>query len=702
MSQYNLNTNEIGKMKGVKFAHINCRSSFKKISELEILFCDFDFLLCSETWLDSRYGNDLIHLNGKTCYRADRHYIDGTGYKKGGGVAIYVGNKWSSFVTIDCANTFSTPELEIVTVQIDKPGNKQMIISCIYRPPKAQHDRTVNALTSYLDRISMLGKEIWIGGDFNWDWNRCNHEQLQQIKNLLREYNLHQLINGITRPLSTHGTCIDWLITNCNIVSTSGVAHDLISDHLPVFAIKKKSRNKHIKTRVLSRSYKKFNKDRFNELLQNSSWDNFLEITDPNELWEIMSTNITAILSIMCPLRYKNVFVSKPEWLTDELLTLMKDRNHYVKLAKERGAVIYSKLSRFLRNKCNKLVNNAKGDFIRNKLNENKKDPKRFWYQINSLLSGGNTLTNCYQLLDPETGDLCQAGTESELIHTHYATVGSNILLNHQGTEPWDYDTIRVRNNNGIYFDEIDQFEVEQVIQNIEVGKSSGIENISSNVLKIAFTLLLPKLTYMFNCSIRIGKFPVAWAHGTITLIPKCGNSKLVGNWRPITLVPLPGKLMEHLIHTGLFEIILNANVLSDNQYGFIPGRSTAQAVYKLYKDLSIAINNGNLSALLYVDISKAFDSIHYGRLLNKLSMLGLNSIAIDWLDSYLTHTQTTMFNGKMSSSRGISSGVPQALFWALYYLRSILTTLMMLYNAVKYFYMRMTVYYIPAIEGKW
>ena len=154
--------------------------------------------------------------------------------------------------------------------------------------------------------------------------------------------------------------------------------------------------------------------------------------------------------------------------------------------------------------------------------------------------------------------------------------MGSNILLNHQGIEPWDYDTIRVRNNNGIYFDEIDQFEVEQVIKNIEVGKSSGIENISSNVLKIAFTLLLPKLTYMFNCSIRIGKFPVAWAHGTITPIPKCGNSKLVGNWRPITLVPLPGKLMEHLIHTRLFEIILNANVLSDNQYGFIPGRSTA------------------------------------------------------------------------------------------------------------------------------
>ena len=88
--------------------------------------------------------------------------------------------------------------------------------------------------------------------------------------------------------------------------------------------------------------------------MNNSSWDNYLEITDPDELWDIMLTNISEILSVMCPLKYRNVFVNKPEWLTEEILGCMRQRNYYVKLSKERDALLYLKLSRFLRNKCNK------------------------------------------------------------------------------------------------------------------------------------------------------------------------------------------------------------------------------------------------------------------------------------------------------------------------------------------------------------
>ena len=81
---------------------------------------------------------------------------------------------------------------------------------------------------------------------------------------------------------------------------------------------------------------------------------------------------------------------------------------------------------------------------------------------------------------------------------------------------------------------------------------------------------------------------------------------------------------MERLIHKCLSDIINTAGILSDNQYGFIPGRSTSQAVFKLFKDLSTAMNMGNLSGALFIDLSKAFDSIHHARRLNKLSMMGL------------------------------------------------------------------------------
>ena len=268
--------------------------------------------------------------------------------------------------------------------------------------------------------------------------NRRNYEQLQNIKNLLRRHNLQQLIKGITRPLCTGSSCIDCLITNSKFVLTSGISKDLISDHLPIFAVRKKDRNRHIKTRVLTRTNKKLDKDIFNNMLDNCLWENFLEIKNPDTLWDIMLTNITDILSVMCPLKYRNVFVSKPEWITDDLLALMNQRNCYVKLAKEPGAEVYYKLARFLRNKCNKLVNCVEGDFIRNKLTENKKHPKRFWRQINALISPSTGYQTDQYLIDPETGKDCPPGSESDVINRYYASVGMKILANHQGNEPWD------------------------------------------------------------------------------------------------------------------------------------------------------------------------------------------------------------------------------------------------------------------------
>ena len=237
MSQFNYNITCIGKLKGVTFAHLNCRSILKELPEINIFFNDMDFLMCSETWLDERYSNDMIKLNGKTCFRLDREHINDNCNKIGGGVAIYVGNSRKMFVTID--NTFSYADLEIITLQIDKPAHRKMTISCVYRPPKSNQDSTYRLLSSVLDRLNTSNNEIWIGGDFNLDWNRRNHDQLKKIKNLLRTYNLHQLIKGVMRPLCMGGTCIDWLVTNSNFVASSGITNDLISDHLTIFAVKK-------------------------------------------------------------------------------------------------------------------------------------------------------------------------------------------------------------------------------------------------------------------------------------------------------------------------------------------------------------------------------------------------------------------------------------------------------------------------------
>ena len=195
MANYIPKITDLNSYKGMKFAHINCRSIFKKLTEIDVLFREFDILLCSETWLDSRYNNNLVSLSGKTCYRADRNYL-GNSNKTGGGVAIYVTNDWANYVTIDHVNTFSDPDLEMISLLINRPNHKKMSISCIYRPPKSNPERSIAKISTTLMNLTSIEREVWIGGDFNWDWNKRNHNHIQSVKRLLTRHNLHQLIKG--------------------------------------------------------------------------------------------------------------------------------------------------------------------------------------------------------------------------------------------------------------------------------------------------------------------------------------------------------------------------------------------------------------------------------------------------------------------------------------------------------------------------
>ena len=381
----------------------------------------------------------MVYLSGKTVFRKDRNYGQ-ISLKKGGGVCIYVDNKWSNFATLNNEYSYSDPDLEILTLNIDKPGCKKMTVSCAYRPPKSNLQNTVDKLVNIFRSSKASNREFWIGGDLNLDWNKRNHVQLQSIKSSLRECGLKQLISGVTRPLCTGGTCIDWLITNSKFVSDFGVANDLISDHLPVYVVKKKIRNHHETTRKLTRTYKKFDPKAFETLLKNSTWDPYDACEDPDECWEIIEEKISQILSIMCPLKLKRVFTARPEWLTSELLEFMNERNRYTALSKRTGAVLYFKISRYLRNQCNSMINKAKGEYIKGKLAENVRDPKRFWRDINCIISPKQTSTEHERLLDPVSNCLVDHGIESDLINSYYANIGSNILRESCSGRSWDYD----------------------------------------------------------------------------------------------------------------------------------------------------------------------------------------------------------------------------------------------------------------------
>ena len=114
---------------------------------------------------------------------------------------------------------------------------------------------------------------------------------------------------------------------------------------------------------------------------------------------------------------------------------------------------------------------------------------------------------------------------------------------------------------------------------NLSTHKSSSVKNVSSRVLKDAFQALSDKVTYMFNVALSTGNFPRLWKRAKVVPLPKEGDRRDVNNLRPVSLLPLPGKLLEKVIHTRISQHLGQYNLLSENQGGFRENNSTINII---------------------------------------------------------------------------------------------------------------------------
>ena len=306
--------------------HLNIRSLYKKLDQITYLYSNADFLCCSETWLTDKYDNGIVSISGMSLYRNDRcnaaEYDIRMGYvpKRGGGVAIYVSDKWSAYTLICAENTIITKDVESICMSVKKPNNRYMTVLCLYRPPKGSVDRLLEFLYAFVASQMVLDTEIWILGDFNINFTVRNNPDLMKINKFLRENNLKQLIQSATRLTNTGGSCIDWVVTSSPYVSNSGILDDLLSDHFPVYAVRKKHRETNPKVKKKVRVYKNFDSDIFGNLIEDRvNWDAYYAEEDPNSLWDSIHQCIIGILEVMCP--YKNIFVRKERtpWFTHEI-----------------------------------------------------------------------------------------------------------------------------------------------------------------------------------------------------------------------------------------------------------------------------------------------------------------------------------------------------------------------------------------------
>ena len=231
----------------------------------------------------------------------------------------------------------------------------------------------------------------------------------------------------------------------------------------------------------------------------------------------------------------------------------------------------------------------------------------------------------------------------------HAVTTSNNYLLQHNKPET----TFNFVSVNKVY--------IHNVINKLKNKSSYRYDTISNKHIKYLRNILSRPLTLLINQCIHTGIYPEQFKLFRVKPLHKRGDKTQCGNYRPIALLPSLSNIFERVMFDQLFAYLLNNNLPYINQFGFRPAHSTELAALRLVDHLIAQMDMYNVPTNIYIDRSKAFDTLDHSILLSKLKCYGVTGCSYDLLSSYLTdRSQYVEFSGHKSDTLSISTGVPQ------------------------------------------
>jgi hypothetical protein len=344
---------------------------------------------------------------------------------------------------------------------------------------------------------------------------------------------------------------------------------------------------------------------------------------------------------------------NKPIWMNREgLKKVRKKHNSWHRYLNTKDGEAYLEYIRHrneARSFTRKLVKNFESEIAKNiKLN-----PKRFWKYVNSKTK---TKIGIESLKDENGRDIQGDKEKAELLNSFFISVFTREDIDNP---PHVFPLNKL--GNIFEINEITKEIIDKKISKLKITKSPGPDNCHPKIIKELKLELLTPLFIIFNKSIETGCVPNDWKLGNITALHKKGSRALPQNYRPVSLTSILGKMLESCIKDQMLNFIKENNIFTDDQHGFLPHRSCITQLLIVMEEWSNWIDEGSMFDTIYLDFSKAFDSVPHQRLLLKLKTLGMGETLINWVRSFISNRkQRVMLNGKFSKWESVTSGVPQ------------------------------------------
>ncbi|NRB82034.1 MAG: reverse transcriptase family protein, partial [Saccharospirillaceae bacterium] len=345
----------------------------------------------------------------------------------------------------------------------------------------------------------------------------------------------------------------------------------------------------------------------------------------------------------------------RKDWITIGIASSCKNKNIlYRKWCQNKTKKAWNDYIIYKR-ELDKQISKAKYDFYDREFNKCKSDLKKTWQSINNIL--GRNVKN--KLLTFPGHDA------SHNFNKYFTNVAQNLLNEQYNNEKLDKSTdFRkfLKQNDITQEDDEEPFSVSDLknfINNLNNNKSSYFR---PKILKLVTKILCPVLIKLFTSCYKDGYFPNELKIAKVIPIYKNrGDIKELSNYRPISMLPTFSKLFEKLIHKHLLTYFNQNNIISSSQYGFRAGHSTLHALINATENAYRALDQNYHTLGIFLDFSKAFDTVNHAILLSKLKHYGINKSMLTLLTSYLSNRfQYVSYGDSDSTLLPITTGVPQ------------------------------------------
>ena len=544
-----------------------------------------------------------------------------------------------------------------------------LIFSAIYRPPAGDIKVFEQFCKDIFSRNQNM-KHMMFAGDFNV--NVLDYEYNGKVKSfldLMYQRNLIPTINKPTRVGKNSATAIDHIITDyvltCDF-KTAILKADL-TDHFPiVIALKnygpsqQHSNTKH----KYKRSYNEENIKAFNQRLFSVTWDEVRNCDDPNEAYKQFFNIFNSTYDIYFPklfVRLKTKHIQSP-WITKGIVKSSKRKQKlYEKFLKHRTRATELAYKSY-KNLFESLKKKAKKKYYSEKISKYKHDSKKTWSIMKELIGKIKfKSSNLPRRITVNEVDIFDKRKIANEFNSFFTNIGSKLASKIPNAST-TFESYINKPDSIMKIKQLSMNELKDAFFSLKINKSPGYDDISFNVVKKCFSSLCEPLKYLFNLSIEKGILPDDLKIAKVTPIYKAEDKSDLSYYRPISVLSCFSKILERIMYNRLYQYLTENKILYLDQFGFQTGHSTEHAIVQLVDQILESFEYNRYTLGVFIDLSKAFDTVDHSVLLKKLELYGITDRNHLWFKNNLSNRkQFIQINNKENTKLEIiTCGVPQ------------------------------------------